>query len=212
MGTAKNGDSELIKITLIDYFSGEILLNYIVEPDVPMQHLNTRYSGITWGQMRNAQRKRACLKATKSARNAVWTYVNEHTIVVGHGVNNDLRALKWIHENVVDSMVIERNKKKIREEKEALAKEEAVAKAKAEGTYVEPVEIEAVPGALDGYAAPAQKKKKKKGGDLSLKFLADARLGRKIQLGDGTTGHDSLEDAVAARDLVHWHIAHADAE
>jgi hypothetical protein len=101
-------------------------------------------------------------------------------------------------------MVIETKIKKQKEEKEKQAKEEADAKAKAEGTYVEPEKVIEV-------AVPGQKKKRK-GGDLSLKGLADTRLGRKIQLGDGKTGHDSLEDAVAARDLVHWHIVNAGTE
>lgn len=203
MGTAESGDSELIKITLIDYFTGEILLNNIVEPNVRMRHLNTRYSGVTWSQMSAARKQGTSLKATAGARQALWKYVGDQTIVIGHGVSSDLRAMKWIHELMVDSMVVEF---KIKKRKEM----EAIAKAKAEGTYVEPVKVLPIPGAIiDRAAPPAQKKPRKKGGDLSLKGLAEVRLGRKIQLGDGTTGHDSLEDAIAARDLIHWHISNA---
>lgn len=204
MGTAENGDSELIKITAIDYFTGEILLDNIVEPDVQLRHLNTRYSGVTWAHMRAAQRNRTALKGTEGARSALWKFVDDQTVVIGHGVSSDLRALKWIHEQVVDSMVIETKIKKQKEDKEKQAKMELDAKAKAEGNYVEPEKVIEV-------AVPGQKKKRK-GGDLSLKGLAETRLGRKIQLGDGKTGHDSLEDAVAARDLVHWHIVNAGTE
>ncbi|KAK7179575.1 hypothetical protein DPSP01_003661 [Paraphaeosphaeria sporulosa] len=208
MGTAQSGDTELIKVSLIDYFTGEVLVNNIVEPDVPLRHLNTKYSGVTWGHMREAQRRRTILKATTGARYAVWRFVGEQTIVVGHGVHNDLRSMKWIHERVVDSFVIEFNIKRIREEKERIAEEEAIAKAKADGTYVEPVKETPVSGegANRVVVPPVHKPRKRKGGDLSLKTLVDKRLGRKIQLGEGTTGHDSLEDAIAARDLVHWHI------
>ncbi|KAF2448616.1 hypothetical protein P171DRAFT_428659 [Karstenula rhodostoma CBS 690.94] len=214
MGTAESGDTELIKVTLIDYFTGEVLVNNIVEPDVPLRHLNTKYSGVTWGHMREAQRKRTGLKATTGARNAVWKFVGAQTIVVGHGVHNDLRSMKWIHEHVVDSFVIESNIKKRRDLKEKRAEEEAIAKAKADGTYVEPAKGTAVPGESANRAdvPPVQKTRKRKGGDLSLKTLVDKRLGRKIQLGEGTTGHDSLEDAIAARDLVQWHINNPGAE
>lgn len=214
MGTAESGDTELIKVTLIDYFTGEILVNNIVEPDVPLRHLNTRFSGITWAQMRAAQRKRTSLKATAGARNAIWKYVGDETVVVGHGVSNDLRSMKWIHEHVVDSFVIEFNIKKRREDKERMEEEEAIARAKADGTYVEPFMETEVPGesAKGGAVPPKQKRAKRKGGDLSLRTLADKRLGRKIQMGEGTTGHDSLEDAIAARDLVHWHITHPGTE
>ena len=40
---------------------------------------------------------------------------------------------------------------------------------------------------------------------MSLKALAMKQLGRVIQV--GKKGHDSLEDALAARDLIHAHIA-----
>ncbi|KAF1969770.1 hypothetical protein BU23DRAFT_512655 [Bimuria novae-zelandiae CBS 107.79] len=213
MGTAKTGDSELIKLTLIDYFTGEILIDKIVEPDVPLQHLNTKWSGVTWGQVRAAQRKRTSLQAPAGARRALWKFVGPETIVVGHGVHNDFKSLKWIHEHVVDSFIIEFKIKKRIDEQEKKAQEEAIAKAKADGTCVEPVKEDAVPTeAANGGAAPAQKKRKRKGGNLSLRGLAERRLNRKIQLGEGKTGHDSVEDTFATRDLVHWHITHPGAE
>jgi RNA exonuclease 1 len=49
------------------------------------------------------------------------------------------------------------------------------------------------------------KKPRKKKGVLSLQNLVQARLGRVIQ-NHGNRGHDSLEDAIAARDLVHLHV------
>jgi hypothetical protein len=45
----------------------------------------------------------------------------------------------------------------------------------------------------------------KSSGALSLKTLTMARCGRDIQKA-GKRGHDSLEDAIAARDLAHWNI------
>lgn len=42
-------------------------------------------------------------------------------------------------------------------------------------------------------------------GPLSRKGLVLRRLGRPIQM-SGNKGHDSLEDAMASRDLVHWHV------
>jgi len=54
MGTAKSGDSELIRVTLIDYFSSEILVDKLVYPDVAMEHYNTRFSGVTRKEMENA--------------------------------------------------------------------------------------------------------------------------------------------------------------
>jgi hypothetical protein len=57
-----------------------------------------------------------------------------------------------------------------------------------------------------GKSSPQQKRAKpKRYGDLALKTIAFTKLGRDIQ-NAGKAGHDSFEDAMAARDLVHWHI------
>ena len=113
MGTAASGDPELIRVTMVDYFSGEILVDNLVQPDVSMRHLNTRYSGVSWPDLKEARRKGTCLSGKAGARQAVWKYVGNDTIIVGHGVSNDLRALRWTHTLVVDSLIKESNRSKI---------------------------------------------------------------------------------------------------
>jgi RNA exonuclease 1 len=225
MGTAASGDSELIRVTLIDYFSAEVLVNNIVQPDVPMQHLNTRFSGVSWADVRQAKKQGNCLRGTAGARKALWKYVGPDTIVVGHGASNDLRALRWIHELVVDSFVTEFGCLK---GKEVENKDEKIVKAKEERQATDRItdlmKEDLLPGddrpegtpAVDmfgkisdrdehGKAENPQKKKSSGPGNLSLKTLVKKRLGRDIQMG-GRRGHDSLEDAIAARDLVNWII------
>jgi RNA exonuclease 1 len=107
MGTAASGDPELIRVTLIDYFSEEVLVDNLVDPDVRMQHLNTRYSGVSWADLKNARIKGVCLSGKARARQAIWRYVGTDTIVVGHGLSNDMRSLRWIHTTVVDSLLVE---------------------------------------------------------------------------------------------------------
>jgi RNA exonuclease 1 len=41
--------------------------------------------------------------------------VGQDTIVVGHGILNDMRALRWIHASVVDSFVLESKRLKSKE-------------------------------------------------------------------------------------------------
>src|SRR5450432_3975662 len=71
MGTARSGDSELIRVTLIDYFSSVILVDSLVYPDVAMEHYNTRFSGVTTGQMELARKQGRCLMGKERARKAV---------------------------------------------------------------------------------------------------------------------------------------------
>ncbi|KAH7169738.1 ribonuclease H-like domain-containing protein [Fusarium flagelliforme] len=155
MGTAASGDCELIRLTLIDYFSNHVLIDKLVWPDVPMSHLNTKWSGVTWKLMREARNGKRCIFGRKNARALIWKFVSSETIVIGHGANSDLTSLRWIHPRVIDTLIVEGN------------------------NY-------------------------DKTTGLSLKKLAEKRLQRVIQQGKG---HDSLEDAIATRDLLHWSVA-----
>lgn len=107
MGTAETGDSEVIRITMIDYFSAAILIDKLVWPDVPMKHLNTKYSGITWNDLNTAYRRGECFLGRDAARRAIFTMVDPKTIVVGHSVSNDLNVLRWIHDRLIDTNMIE---------------------------------------------------------------------------------------------------------
>jgi RNA exonuclease 1 len=202
MGTAVSGDSELIRVTLIDYFSGAILVNNIVEPDVPMRHLNTRFSGVSWAHIRKAKKERTCLRGKAEARRVLWRYIGPETVVVGHGTSNDLRALRWIHPFVVDSFVIEFGiMKKKENESEGVRR---VAENREESSL--PMSGNGFEEKRDETVAKKENTRRKAPGNLSLKSLVSKRLDRNIQ-SDEKTGHDSLEDAIAARDLVHWIVS-----
>ena len=108
MGTAKSGETELIRLTLIDFFTGEKLIDSLVRPDVPMAHYNTRYSGVTAADMRNAENSASCIWGRDAAREQVWRYVGPESIVIMHGGSSDFSALRWIHSVVVDSHLLER--------------------------------------------------------------------------------------------------------
>lgn len=132
---------------------------------------------------------------------AVWRYVGPHTVVVGHSANSDLTALRWIHPVVVDTYLIELSKKKAQQV-------EADAKAKAEEDSKEPSQTQSqdVVDAKDTKQDVVKAKKKRGPGTLSLKALTLEKLGRHIQLVNQQQGHDSLEDAIATRDLARWNV------
>lgn len=109
MGTAASGDCELIRLTLIEYFSSQVLIDKLVWPDVLMSHLNTKYSGVTWKSIREARSAKRCIFGRKNARALVWKYVSPETIVIGHGANSDLTSLRWIHPRIIDTLIVEGN-------------------------------------------------------------------------------------------------------
>lgn len=188
MGTAESGECELIRVSMVDYFTSVVLLDRLVWPDVKMAHFNTRFSGVSRQDMNEARRNGTCLFGRRGARQAIWNHVGPETIVIGHSLNSDLTSLRWIHHRVVDTLMIEdpfASKEKKRLEKLQEAHDEALADAKENKQPVPPVPQSRHPG-------------------LSLKSLTKAYLGRDIQLRG--RGHDSLEDATATRDLLHWHV------
>lgn len=206
MGTAKSGDSELIRVTLIDYFSSEVLVDKLVYPDVAMEHYNTRFSGVTRKQMEDARRLKQCLMGKKMARAAVWRFVGPHTIVVGHSVHHDFTAMRWIHNVVLDTWLVESGKKKA-QQMESSVKVEAEQDGQEQKMFLtQSLGLEDVGKVQDARRNAEESKRKLKGsGALSLKTLTLERLGRNIQTA-GKQGHDSLEDAIATRDLAHWNV------
>lgn len=107
MGTAVSGDAELIRLTAIDFFTQKVLVDKLVQPSVPMRHFNTRFSGITAADMRNAVRRQECLFGRENARNELWKFVGPDTVVIVHGGHNDLSVLRWIHPALIDSFILE---------------------------------------------------------------------------------------------------------
>ncbi|KAK2002737.1 hypothetical protein LX36DRAFT_707567 [Colletotrichum falcatum] len=232
MGTAYDGESELIRVTLVDYFTSEILLDSLVYPQVPMQHYNTKWSGVSRQQMRDARDKGKCISGGPAAvREAVWRWVGPNTVVVGHAVHNDLAALRWIHPLVVDSLVLataaraERERREEEEKKKRAEQgdEEAAAattldegEGEGEGEDVDLISFEELglgpresPENPEKPSATKQRVRRKPGG-LSLKALTAELFDRQIQ--KAKQGHDSLEDALAARDIVHWFVMQKMAE
>ncbi|KAI1541932.1 RNA exonuclease 3 [Pyrenophora tritici-repentis] len=194
MGTAKLGDSELIRISAIDYFTGEVLVNNLVEPDLPMQSLNTQYSGVTFDQLNHAVLVGHSLKGKVGAREALWRFVGPETFIVGHGVNNDLRALQ--REAALSAQ----------QQLQGVAVLPQGMGVGGWGVSSSTLNNQAAPFATAASQVEPKKKKKPKGsGELSLKMLLKRYLGREIQM-QGNLGHDSMEDAIAARDLVHWMV------
>lgn len=200
MGTSEIGESELIRVSVVDYFSGAVLLDSLVFPDVKMAHYNTRFSGVSRQAMNEARARRTCLFGRKEARRAVWRVVGPETIVVGHAANSDLTSLRWIHHTIADTLFIEQSiadAEKLLAEAEAQQKAEeaaAVAAAAIEGEEDENKEAVEETVKVEQYIPRG----------LSLKALAHERLNRTIQIRG--QGHDSVEDALATRDLMHWHV------
>ena len=73
---------------------GRLVYETIIRPDDTIVDYNTRFSGVTARDL-----KRGSVKSLKDVQNDLLGFINANTILIGHGLENDLRALKVIYPN-----------------------------------------------------------------------------------------------------------------
>lgn len=88
---------ELTKVTVVG-MDGRLVYDSFVKPDDEIVDYNTKFSGITAKDL-----KRNPTKSLKEVQNDLMGFINADTILIGHGLENDLRALKLVHYIVVDT-------------------------------------------------------------------------------------------------------------
>ncbi|KAK8865616.1 hypothetical protein IAR55_000760 [Kwoniella newhampshirensis] len=91
--------SSLGRVTIVDE-NGGILLDELVRQIVPILDLNSRFSGIYPGQLESA------VMDLNAVRAAACMFIGPQTILVGHGLENDLRALRLLHDRVIDTAIV----------------------------------------------------------------------------------------------------------
>ena len=107
---------ELIRLTVISWPKGEKVIDVLVRPFGDVLDLNTRFSGVRPEQFVEAKRygsKRANSKdelqivgSPKEARDLLWSHINPSTPLIGHGLDNDLLALRMVHPCIVDTALL----------------------------------------------------------------------------------------------------------
>ena len=79
---------QLCKITVVG-IDGRLVYETFVRPDDTIIDYNTRFSGVSARDL-----KRGPVKTLKDVQNDLLGFINANTILIGHGLENDLRALK----------------------------------------------------------------------------------------------------------------------
>lgn len=121
MGTTTLLTSTLIRLTVVDFFTREIIIDSLVAPAPPhyILHYNTRYSGITFSAMRNAIRSGNVIHGVDAARKLLFKHIDSETIVIVHGGDQDFTTLRWIHpaDRTIDTCVLEDWDPEVKEKK-----------------------------------------------------------------------------------------------
>ena len=91
----------LARLTVVAQ-DGDLLLDSHVRPprSATIVDLNTRYSGIQERDLDKAD------KDLVAVRDELARWVGEETVLVGHGLENDLNALRLIHKRVIDTAIV----------------------------------------------------------------------------------------------------------
>lgn len=105
MGYTKFG-VELIRVTVVDWDTGKTVLDRTVFPYGEVIDLNTRFSGVkSLDDGVTLDDIHYPTMSFKQAREALFEYISAETIIVGHGLENDLNALRLLHTKVVDTAI-----------------------------------------------------------------------------------------------------------
>lgn len=99
MCVTEGGNSELTRISLIRW-DGEVVLDELVKPRLPVIDYLTRFSGIT------KEKLDPVTNTLADIQQKLLTILTPRTILVGHSLNSDLTALKLTHPFIVDTTFI----------------------------------------------------------------------------------------------------------
>ena len=72
----------------------------LVKPKHTILDYNSKFSGIVEGDLDNVT------VTLEDVQNKLLGFVNSKTILIGHSLDYDLRALKMIHETVIDTSAV----------------------------------------------------------------------------------------------------------
>ncbi|KAF7713786.1 Uncharacterized protein PECH_000583 [Penicillium ucsense] len=96
---------ELAFLSVLDFVTGETLINTYVQPRKKITRWNTKWSGITAKKMNAARRAGNILWGWQHARHEVWRHADQDTVINGHDIRNDLNVLRIIHPKIVDTSI-----------------------------------------------------------------------------------------------------------
>ncbi|XP_054271810.1 RNA exonuclease 1 homolog isoform X1 [Macrosteles quadrilineatus] len=92
---------ELARVTVVAR-DGKLVYDSLVRPESDIIDYNTRFSGVSAKDYSNGK----CAKTLREVQNDLMGFIKADTILIGHGLDNDLRALKMIHTTCVDTSII----------------------------------------------------------------------------------------------------------
>ncbi|KAH8999593.1 hypothetical protein EDB86DRAFT_2908694 [Lactarius hatsudake] len=95
-----NDGKALTRVCVIDFDSGKVIYDQLVKPPSPITDYLTRYSGITAAALDPVTTTLA------DVQTHLRTLINPSTILLGHSLESDLRALQLAHPRCIDTALL----------------------------------------------------------------------------------------------------------
>jgi len=91
---------EMVRLTVLDE-TDQLVIDVLVRAESEVTDYNTRFSGIT-REMFETQNSVSFDEAIEMLK----LYVSKTTIIIGHGLENDLTVLRLVHHQVIDTAIL----------------------------------------------------------------------------------------------------------
>ncbi|KAJ3269514.1 RNA exonuclease 3, partial [Blyttiomyces sp. JEL0837] len=91
------GGMELTRVTFLDQ-DGGVLIDELVKTKFPVVDLNTKWSGVS--DLSNAKLD------LPGVHEKLNQFMSQNTFIVGHGLENDMNALRLIHPKIIDTALL----------------------------------------------------------------------------------------------------------
>ena len=104
-----NGRSEAVQVCAVDFLTGEVLIDTYVIPNERVYDWRTRVSGVSRGLLMDMKQRGRTLDGWEEAREMLWNYIDDDTVLIGQALSNDLDVLRMMHLQIVDSAILTKN-------------------------------------------------------------------------------------------------------
>jgi DNA polymerase III epsilon subunit-like protein len=109
MAYSNHDTDEALSICVVDFFTGEVLMNKLVKPHEDIVEYRSRTHGITRKKLNTALRQGQTLNGWRETRKELFTHIDSNTVIIGHGVHTDLGVLRVCHTTVLDTKILTKN-------------------------------------------------------------------------------------------------------
>ncbi|KAL3494358.1 ribonuclease H-like domain-containing protein [Aspergillus germanicus] len=94
------------QVVAIDIQTGKTVLNICVQPPVTVRNWRKQSSGLSPAVFKVYRHRGKLVSEVRGAQKALFNLMDNETILVGHALQNDLKALGIVHERVVDTQIL----------------------------------------------------------------------------------------------------------